>query len=119
MADHDPKATAGAAILLHPADTVATALDELQSGEPVRVRHAAGGEALRIAAMNRVPAFHKLAILPHAAGEAVVKYGETIGVAAAAIRPGEHVHTHNLLGRRGESPRGEIPGSNLTGVDSP
>ncbi len=39
---------------------------------------------------------HKLALCDIRAGEKVIKYGFPIGVAAADIREGEHVHTHNL-----------------------
>jgi len=44
-----------------------------------------------------VPLGHKLAIRRIRAGEAVVKYGYSIGVASADIEPGEHVHSHNLV----------------------
>lgn len=43
-----------------------------------------------------VPRGHKVALLPIAAGDAVVKYGFPIGHATRAIAPGEHVHSHNL-----------------------
>jgi len=33
-------------------------------------------------------------------GEPVLRYGEEIGLANAAIAPGQHVHTHNLGGTR-------------------
>jgi hypothetical protein len=36
-----------------------------------------------------------------AAGEKVIKYGASIGVATGDIHPGEHVHTHNLRSVRG------------------
>jgi hypothetical protein len=39
---------------------------------------------------------HKVALVPIAAGEKVCKYGAPIGSATRQIRPGEHVHTHNL-----------------------
>ena len=35
-----------------------------------------------------------------AKGEPVVKYGEHIGVASCDIKAGEHVHVHNVEGRR-------------------
>jgi altronate hydrolase len=40
---------------------------------------------------------HKVAVKPIAAGEAIVKYGQPIGLATGAIQPGDHVHTHNLI----------------------
>ena len=39
---------------------------------------------------------HKYARVPIKAGDAVIKYGEVIGIATADIAVGEHVHTHNL-----------------------
>jgi hypothetical protein len=30
----------------------------------------------------------------------VLRYGEEIGLATQAIAPGQHVHTHNLGGRK-------------------
>ncbi len=43
-----------------------------------------------------IPRGHKFALRDIAAGEAVIKYGMTIGHALCTIRKGEHVHTHNL-----------------------
>jgi altronate dehydratase small subunit len=39
---------------------------------------------------------NKLAAVPIAAGERVIKVGVPIGTATQAIAPGEHVHSHNL-----------------------
>jgi altronate hydrolase len=41
-----------------------------------------------------IPAGHKAALRPIAAGEPVIKYGFPIGLATADIAPGEHVHVH-------------------------
>src|SRR5690606_25094398 len=49
-----------------------------------------------VAAFERIPRGHKVAIAPIAEGEPVLKYGQIIGYATRAIRPGEHVHLHNL-----------------------
>ncbi len=49
-----------------------------------------------VSAAERIPAGHKVATRGHAAGEAVLKYGQVIGFATQAIAPGRHVHTHNL-----------------------
>lgn len=78
------------ALLCHPADTVGIALEPLAPGETVRL----GGRACVIA--GPVPKGHKFALAAHAAGEAVRRYGETIGRATCAIAAGEHVHSHNL-----------------------
>jgi altronate hydrolase len=45
---------------------------------------------------GRVGLGHKLAVRPIRAGETVLKYGQTIGFAAADIPAGAHVHIHNV-----------------------
>jgi len=77
-------------IQIHPADTVAVALHLLSAGEVVS--SASGTITLRA----EVPQGHKLALVAHAPGEEVIKYGQPIGRATTAIAPGDHVHTHNL-----------------------
>ncbi len=78
------------ALQIHPADTVAVALCDLAAGETVTV------ENRTCVLTAAVPAGHKFALRSIAKGEPVSKYGQPIGVATAAILPGEHVHTHNL-----------------------
>lgn len=86
-----PAATpANRVILLHAADTVAVARLPLDPGQAVL---AAGRE---IAVRQPVPAGHKVAIRPAAPGDNVLRYGQVIGRASAPIRPGDHVHLHNL-----------------------
>jgi len=75
-------------IRLNPADNVVVARADLLPGTEVP------GE--RVAARSPVPAGHKIATAPVAAGEPVRKYNQIIGFATAAIAPGDHVHTHNL-----------------------
>jgi (2R)-sulfolactate sulfo-lyase subunit alpha len=47
-----------------------------------------------------VPIGHKVALKDLAVGDTVIKYGEDIGKVVAAIRKGDHVHTHNLKTKR-------------------
>ena len=79
-----------AALRCHPADSVGIALGALAAGGQVML----GGMAHVL--RDSVPAGHKFALRPHAAGDVVRRYGEPIGRATRAIAPGEHVHTHNL-----------------------
>jgi len=51
-------------------------------------------------AANDIPIGHKLAIKPLADKETVIKYGVDIGRMIAAVKPGEHVHVHNLKTKR-------------------
>ena len=43
-----------------------------------------------------IHAGHKIALFPIRQGEAVIKYGQTIGRASTDIQKGEWVHSHNL-----------------------
>jgi altronate hydrolase len=49
-----------------------------------------------VPAIDDIPASHKVAVRPIAAGAPVHKYGEVIGIAREEIPPGAHVHSHNL-----------------------
>ena len=44
-----------------------------------------------------IPAMHKVALMPIAKGEAILKYGQVIGFASTDIAAGDHVHTHNCV----------------------
>ena len=72
-------------IRLNSSDNLVVAVDTVPPGTVV-----AGVEA-RV----RIPKGHKMAIAAIASGDAVRKFGQTIGFATTAIAPGEHVHTQN------------------------
>ena len=94
-------------IRLHPADNVAVARVPLMPGTELRVAE------LRVTVLDSVPAGHKVALQPVAAGETVHRYGQSIGRARVAIDAGRHVHTHNLsfeeLQLNYEFPAGDTP----------
>lgn len=77
--------------LLDPADTIGVALAHLARSSTARVE---GGANLVLNA--DVPRGHKVAITEITTGEPVIKYGHAIGHATQHIRPGDHVHEHNL-----------------------
>ena len=85
-------------LLLDPRDTVAVALIPLHPGTAVAVRR--GEQALTVVAASLIPFGHKVAVVAMAAGDPVVKYGEAIGFATSPIRPGQHVHVHNVRSDR-------------------
>ncbi len=91
-------------LLLNAADTAAVALTPLQPGTAVEILR--GGETTRVLVEMLIPFGHKIAVAPMAAGDPVVKYGEVIGFATAAIRPGQHVHIHNVRSDRAGAHRG-------------
>jgi altronate hydrolase len=73
-------------IRLHPDDGVVIARATLLPGAPV---------ASGVAAIERIPAGHKVAVRALAEGEAIHRYGQIIGFATQPIAPGAHVHVHN------------------------
>ena len=48
-------------------------------------------------ALSRIPSGHKIAIKEITEGNAILKYGQTIGYAKKGIKIGEHLHSHNIL----------------------
>ncbi len=78
------------AILLHSDDNVAVAARDLAAGAAVSI----GSHLVRLS--EPVRQGHKLCLRKVAAGQAVTKYGQTIGFATAPIEPGQWVHVHNL-----------------------
>lgn len=86
------------AIVLADGDTVATALRALGAGETVRLRR--GGASVEHRVCEAIPFGHKFALFSIAQGDAVVKYGASIGTATAPIPAGGHVHIHNLTSAR-------------------
>ncbi|MDR1241806.1 MAG: UxaA family hydrolase [Deltaproteobacteria bacterium] len=87
------------ALVLDRRDNVAVVLADVGPGEDCLVRGLKAECDLRAA--EAVPFGHKVALANLAAGEAIRKYGEEIGVAAAPIPKGGWVHIHNLHCARG------------------
>ncbi|WP_112310700.1 UxaA family hydrolase [Pseudogemmobacter bohemicus] len=75
-------------IRLNAADNVAVARETIDPADLPEV------EGIR--PLAKIPRGHKMALSPIARGEAVTKYGQTIGFATEDISPGAHVHVQNL-----------------------
>ena len=74
-------------LVLHPGDSVAVLTRRVEAGaDPLGL-----GRPLPQA----LSAGHKIARVAVEPGEPVLKFGQVIGAATAAIAPGDHVHTHN------------------------
>jgi altronate dehydratase len=86
-------------IVISARDNVATALEALEPGRLV------GDGGTPVAVREAIPRGHKIAIARIPAGGAIIKYGSSIGTAAADIPEGAHVHTHNVSSGRG---RGDL-----------
>lgn len=92
LSTHVPHTAASApsarVIRLHPQDDVVITLDQLVSGTTL--------PSEQVTVVGLVPPGHKVATRAIATGEAVRRYGQIIGFASQPIKPGQHVHTHNL-----------------------
>ena len=75
-------------IRLHEDDNVVVARADILSGTEIP------GEG--VSALAQVAPGHKIATAAIAKGEAIRKYDQIIGFAAADIAPGAHLHTHNI-----------------------
>ncbi len=93
------------ALLMDPKDNVATSIEEIQTGDQVRI--ALGADARTVTAVEPIPFGFKIALEEIPPGGTIRKYGETIGKAGKAIARGALVHIHNLEGTRA---RGDLEG---------
>jgi altronate hydrolase len=78
------------ALRIDAADNVATLLEDGQTGDAIFV------DGASVVLHEDVGRGHKVALSSVAAGEPLIKYGASIGVATHAIAAGEHVHSGNL-----------------------
>ncbi len=86
------------AMIIDGKDNVAVAIEEIPKGAiAVYMRE---GKEISLPVLEDITIYHKLAARDIARGQPVVKYGEHIGVASCDIKAGEHVHIHNVEGRR-------------------
>ncbi|MFP5233528.1 MAG: UxaA family hydrolase [Acidobacteriota bacterium] len=82
---------------IHAQDNVATLLDDARQGD--LLEHRGEGQDMFLQAWQETAAGHKIALRPIPLGDSIIKYGVAIGIATAAIRPGEWVHLHNCKSR--------------------
>lgn len=82
------------AIVINSKDNVANALTDINIGETVEV--IVNNNPIEIISLDDISLGHKFAIREIFKGEAVIKYGETIGRATEDIKIGNHVHVHNV-----------------------
>jgi altronate dehydratase small subunit len=85
------------AIVLNPADNVATLLDFGRAGESCTLQGEAFGE---VKLAQDIAFGHKVCIADIPKGANVLKYGQVIGRATRALKAGEHAHVHNVVSGR-------------------
>jgi altronate dehydratase small subunit len=86
-------------LFLNERDSVAVALSDIPAEAEVIVKAEGIEKTVRI--LEPIRFGHKFAVRAIPQGDDIIKYGEVIGAAVAPIEAGEHVHVHNLEGKRG------------------
>lgn len=77
-------------IRLHELDNCVVLGEDIKQGDQI-----ADGDNIIIVSSD-VALGHKVAIRSIPAGEAVFKYGVSIGSATSLVQPGDHIHLHNM-----------------------
>ena len=75
-------------------------VENLKAGTELFVVITEDNSELAAVSNQDVPIGHKIALRDLAVGDTVIKYGQDIGRVVAAVRKGDHVHTHNLKTKR-------------------
>ncbi len=88
-------------LLLHaPEDDAGVAIAEIRAGEKARGLILSDRSAVEVDAVDDIPLGHKIAVKAVSRGDRLLLYGHPVGVATRTIKPGEHVHTHNVKSLR-------------------
>ena len=82
------------ALMMRPGDNVAMVLQPTPAKTAVRIVNQVSLNEVLIA--QPIDCYHKFSVKDIESGQEIIKYGEVIGIAPAAITKGEHVHTHNV-----------------------
>jgi len=78
-------------VIINPADNVAVVVQKACEGDSVKT------DKGTFVARQEIDTGHKIAIVEIKKGLDVIKYGTPIGRASQDIRPGDWVHTHNVI----------------------
>jgi altronate dehydratase small subunit len=91
----------GVALVMNHRDSVATALEDLDTGKTL-----ADGER-EVTLTDEIPFGHKFALESIDRGDEIYKYGAVIGRATDDVPSGSWVHTHNCESTRGRGDQQE------------
>lgn len=80
----------------HPDDDAGVVVVEgVEAGRTIQGWVMEGDATLEITTRDAIPLGHKVALRDIGEGDDVIKYGEVMGRASAAIAAGSHLHVHN------------------------
>lgn len=94
------------AVVINSQDNVATVVEDFPAGTVVHFFLGQAEHSLKL--LQDIPLGHKLAIYEIQAGQDILKYAESIGVAKELILPGQHVHIHNMESQRGRRDKSSL-----------
>ena len=88
--------------LVHDAshDNVGVAVVDVKAGQDLEGRDLATNKVLKAKATMDIPLGHKIALKEFNVGDTVMKYGADICKVVAPIKPGQHLHVHNVKTKR-------------------
>ena len=84
----------------HEDNVAVVVVEDLKAGTRARGVVTHDDSAFEVDVHDDVPIGHKVALEDLSEGDTAIKYGEDIGKIVAAVKKGEHVHTHNLKTQR-------------------
>jgi len=89
------------AVVLNLKDNVGVALMDLESGTELDLK--VNGQMVSVKLAEPITYQHKFSVTRIDSGSKIIKYGEVIGEATQDIKPGQHVHVHNMVGLRAKA----------------
>ncbi len=89
------------AVVLNLKDNVGVALMDLESGTELDLK--VDGQMVSVKLAEPITYQHKFSVTRIDSGSKIIKYGEVIGEATQDIKPGQHVHVHNMVGLRAKA----------------
>ena len=91
------------ALMHESVDDVAVVIEDVASGDDVKVVTLEGEVFGVVKAMEDIPLGHKIALHDMSEGKDLIKYGRAIGRTRKNIAKGTHVHTQNVRSIRWET----------------
>lgn len=75
-------------------------VEGVKSGQELTGWVMVNDKTIKMKALSDIPIGHKLALKDIKKGDTITKYGHDMGKAVADIKPGEHLHVHNVKTKR-------------------
>lgn len=77
-------------------DNVGVVLHDVTNNSILNVLCLENSDDFKLVSCSDIPSNFKISLVDISAGDKVIEYGETIGIATCFIKKGEKVHIHNI-----------------------